>query len=227
MAHTHYLTQSRHPATQRQLTAKKSTATLTKQDAEALISNISKGSYQVFTNTVLLVNQKAYQVLGFETPQACLRKKVPSLSNSYICRLLRAAFTYLKVDAELTHLNRVTESTFRPLQDVSETEANKVWQNVLAKRGATKPIAARHIKSVMQALGIAVKAKAPATAKQPPIKLSQSVQQSMTQSLNKLSKLLIAPNVTTHREWEQFANLIYQQLLTLCPLPTTVKEAAS
>ena len=124
-----------------------------KIQAEALLNKIFGSYCNVFKNVVRLIDQKLYLALGFQRPQDCLRHKTPSLSHAYIDRLVRATETYLKLDPSLQYLDRVTEATFRTLQDVRDEDALVVWQEVL-RQNENRRITPNLIKGVMDELGI-------------------------------------------------------------------------
>lgn len=199
---------------------------LTKLEAEVLINRINAASINVFKNVVLLIMNKGYQALGFTKPQDCLRKRVPDISNSYICRLLRATDTYLQLDPQLHFLPKVTEATFRPLQDVSKEDAAKVWSVVisLCESKAIRRITTRDIRRAMMELGIETKNTFAKDAKV--IKMDAELQSTVNRYVTKIGNSVILPHINTKDEWKQFAKLIYQQLLATCPIFDELSDKA-
>lgn len=187
---------------------------LSKEQAAVLINNISTSSFNVFKNVVKLIKYRGHLALHFSKPQECLRKKVPELSNSYICRLLKATDTYLKLDSDLLYLERVSESTFRPLHNIADDDAKRVWANVLQNNKADR-ISAKHIKHAMITLGLVIELK----SKLPVLKVDTALQRDVTLYVQHISKKFLTPHVKSSREWGQLANFIYQQLLKNCHYP--------
>lgn len=197
--------------------------TITKAEAIKLVTEIGMASTKVFKNVVLLVSKRGHIALGFSKPADCLRKRLPELSNSYISRLLTATDIYLKLDPKLIYLNKVSEATFRPLQDVSEEDSITVWKYVLNNYGQqNKRINSRHIMKAMANLNIQVTNSKPST----PIHISQQLQPQVQHFVKLISHSLLLPNVHSRAEWRQFAKLIYQQLVEQCQFEDSSKVAA-
>lgn len=200
---------------------------INKMEAQLLINKIAASSANVFKNVVLLMTSQGYLALGFNKPQECLRKKIPELSNSYICRLLKATAIYVTLDAKLEHLNKVTEATFRPLQSVSDEDAQAVWQQLLAtcNNNSNKRFNSRNVTKAMEVLGITASVST-SKAKPSVIKLNEQLQHRVERCAKKIGQVLISPNVSSKEEWQQLASLIYQQLMATCPLVEPLKKAA-
>lgn len=196
-------------------------STITKTEAEILIANIAHASVRVFKNVVLLMVNKGYLALGFCKPQDCLRKRLPELSTSYISRLLSATELYLKLDHQLIQLDKVTEATFRPLQNVDDADALKVWARTLTVL-TYKRITSRHIQRSMDELNIQG-ATTPAISCT--LNVDTALQQRVQQCAKRISTHYMIEHVKTKQEWEQLAHLIYKQLLADCPLSEKVVQS--
>lgn len=187
--------------------------TITKAEAIKLVTEIGIASTKVFKNVVLLVSKRGHIALGFSKPADCLRKRLPELSNSYISRLLTATDIYLKLDPKLIYLNKVSEATFRPLQDVSNEDSITVWKYVMNNyEQHTKRINSRHIMKAMTNLNIQVTNLKPSAS----IQISQQLQPQVQHFVKLISHSLLLPNVHSRAEWRQFTKLIYQQLVAQC-----------
>jgi hypothetical protein len=193
--------------------------TLTKAEALQTVKKISRASTFLFENVVLLIAKKGYVALGFEKPQDCLRKKIPTISNSYICRLLQATEIYLTVDPDMEYLNLVSESTFRPLQHISDKECKAVWNWVLNNTIGYRRITSRDVNRAMDALGISshencVSVHQPSTFS---ICISEKYQPIFRRYIERISDTIMEQNTQTQAEWKLLAKLIYQEILDSCP----------
>jgi hypothetical protein len=204
----HYLKLLTAPAIQK--------SSITKAEAELLIHNISAAASNVFKHVVLLVKSKGYVALGYSKPANCLRKKLPDFSNSYICRLLLAADTYLMLDHELEYINKVSEATFRPLQNVSTDNIERIWQQTLIDNNVSKlsRLTSKYIKRAMEKLGIA----AEITHKAVPLTLDSKLQRTVDSHVTIIVRDIIAPYANSVAEWKQYANMVHKQVLSACPL---------
>ena len=214
---THYLNVGQRSKALHFLQALPSTiekSTITKTEAEMLIANIAHASVRVFKNVVLLMVNKGYIALGFSKPQDCLRKRLPEMSTSYISRLLSATELYLKLDCKLIQLDKVTEATFRPLQNVDDADALKVWTRVLTVL-TDKRITSRHIQRSMDALNIRA-ATTPVVSCT--LTVDAALQQRVQQCAKRIGTQFILPHVQTKSEYDQLCQLIHKQLLADCPL---------
>lgn len=191
-------------------------SSMTKAEAELLINKISTSASNVFKNIVLLVKSKGYVALGYSKPADCLRKKLPDFSNSYICRLLLAADTYLILDHELEHINKVSEATFRPLQNVSTDDIERIWQQTLADNNVSKMtrLTSKYIKRAMEKLGIAAEINHKAI----PLTLDSKQQRTVDSHVKIIVSDIIAPYASSVAEWRQYANIVHKQVLSACPL---------
>lgn len=195
--------------------------TITKAEALKLVAEIGSASSKVFKNVVLLVSKHGYIALGFNKPSDCLRKRLPELSNSYISRLLTATDIYLKLDPKLIYLNKVSEATFRPLQDVADKDSVSIWKYVLNHyEKNVKRINSRHIIKAMNALNVDVVNSKPVIT----ISISEEFRPQIQNYVNKISQSIIRPNVNSREEWRQFAKLIYQQLLDQCQFEGSLRQ---
>lgn len=189
---------------------------ITRSEAAKLIDEITGATTKIFANVVILVSKRGHLAMGFKSPAECLRKKLKDFSTSYISRLLTGTEIYLKLDPKLTYLHKVSEATFRPLQKVSDDDAKTVWDFVLEQYAdKTKRINSRHIKKAMGELGIKNDDNA---TRQPPVKfrLSDKLQPQVQRYVDKLTKSLIYPNISSKAEYLQFAKLIYLEMLEQC-----------
>ncbi len=206
-----------------QMPNKASKSNITKLEAEVLINRINSASSSVFKNVVLLIVNKGHLALGFTKPQDCLRKRVPDISNSYICRLLRATDTYLLLDNRLQYLHKVTEATFRPLQDVTQEDAQSVWNAVINQCKTTKRITSKDIRHAMKDLGIESKS----TKMEPgtkTIEMDAELQETVDRYVSKIGNVIRLSHVSTKEEWRQLSKLIYQQLLATCPILDSLSD---
>ncbi|MCF8008072.1 MAG: hypothetical protein K9K84_11775 [Methylovulum sp.] len=188
-------------------------STLTKSKAEFLIHLIAHASTRIFKNVVLLMVNKGYLVLGFTKPQDCLRNRIPKLSDSDISQLLSATEWYLKLDHLLIHLDKVTEATFSPLQNVDNADAVKVWSRTLTVL-TDNCITSKHIQCSMDALHI----KAVETKPSEPLPIDAALFDKLAIDAQAICTQFILPHVHSKTEYEQRVNLIHKQLLSHCPL---------
>lgn len=218
MTQTHFLTAvpKTKPSTVCALPLPSASTNMSKSEAEALLAQMAKASSQLFQQVVLLVKYEGYRALGFAQPQPCLRKKVPELSNAYICRLLKAATLYLQLDKTLRHLDQVAEATFRPLQPLDLQESRAVWEKVLQKRPQQK-ITAQHVKTVLRYLNLHPKMP----VKPAPFTVNQALQRDLAFQAQRISRHCLKSHVTNQTEWTQVAKWIYQQLLDNSPFLKT------
>jgi hypothetical protein len=191
-------------------------SSISKAEAEVLINKISTSASNVFKHVVLLVKSKGYVALGYSKPADCLRKKLPDFSNSYICRLLLAADTYLMLDHELEHINKVSEATFRPLQNISTDDIERIWQQTLIDNNVSKlsRLTSKYIKRAMEKLGIA----AEITHKAVPLTLDSKLQRTVDGHVKIIVNDIIAPYANSVAEWKQYANIVHKQVLSACPM---------
>jgi len=188
---------------------------ISKAEASHLVSEMGYASSKVFNNVVLLISKQGHIALGYSHPVDCLRKRLPELSASFITRLFTAATIYLKLDPERVYLNKVSEATLRPLQDISDLDAIAVWNHVLDHyEHQLKRINSRHITKAMTALHINVAHSKPAVV----VNIGEELQPHVQHYVQKISQAIILPNVHNRAEFRQFAKLIYQLLLDQCQL---------
>ena len=184
---------------------------ISKQEAEILLSQIDSASCSVFVNVVKLIETRGHLALGFNKLQDCLRVKVPSIGNSYISRLIKAAEIYLQLDSSLLYIDRVSEATFRPLQDITIEDAKVVW--TLAVSNASNKITSRDIKRAIQSLNI----QATCNDSKCKVIIHASLHKKITTQAKTILEL-ISGNVTSKDEWQYCCKLLYKQLLNTCPL---------
>lgn len=188
--------------------SKQEKAAISKAEAEILIHKISSSSHSVFKNVVLLVKTKGYLALGYHKVQDCLRKKVPELSNSYICRLLKAAETYLNLDSSMKYIDRVAEATFRPLQNVSDANQQVVWKIVVE---GSKRITSRDIKRVMEQQNISASIEIKSN-----FKPDNALHKTLCFQAKRFATI-IGATAKSKDEWQQLCKVFYKELLDTCP----------
>jgi hypothetical protein len=191
---------------------------MTKAEALQTVKKISRASTFLFENVVLLIAKKGYVALGFEKPQDCLRKKIPTISNSYICRLLQATEIYLTVDPDMEYLQLVSESTFRPLQHLSDKDCKAVWNWVLNNIIGYRRITSRDINKAMDALKIMSHENCVSPHQTGiTVRIDQELIPKFRRHIERISDALVDNGINTEYEWAQIAKMIYQQILNNCP----------
>lgn len=201
---------------------------ITKSEALEMVKRISRASTSLFENVVLLIAKKGYLVLGFNKPQDCLRKKIPELSNSYICRLLQATETFLKVDPKMEYLKLVSECTFRPLQHLSDDDCKAAWTWVLNNQTEYRRISSRDINKAIDALDIhshedCISVHRPAFS----VCISEKYQHIFRRHIERISDSIMDQHIDTKDEWKQLAKLIYQEIMNSCPHGNDKKSKAA
>jgi hypothetical protein len=187
---------------------------MTKAEALQTVKKISRASTFLFENVVLLIAKKGYVALGFEKPQDCLRQKIPTISNSYICRLLQATEIYLTVDTDMEYLRWVSESTFRPLVHLPEKDLVAIWEWVLKHRKGDTRISSRDINKAMDALKIMSHANCVSPHQTGiTVRIDQELIPKFRRHIERISDALADNGINTEAEWKQIAKMIYQQLL--------------
>ncbi len=187
-------------------------STITRAEAEMLLHNISKSSQSIFKNVVILIDSHGFASMGFSKIQDCLRKKCPEISTSYISRLVSASNIFLSVSTTLSNLDRVSESTFRSLQDVSTADSKRVWELVISNT-ENKRISCRDIKRAMEALSI----KANTSVSKSSITINLTIHKAVVSQAQKIAGM-IGLNIKSKDEWRQFCHLLYKELMVNCPL---------
>lgn len=187
---------------------------ISKAEAEVLVHKISTASTTVFKCVVLLVDSRGYLAIGFNKVQDCLRKKVPELSTSYISRLLSAAETFIRLDASLTYLDRVSEATFRPLQNINDDDIIRVWKLAveLSDSKSVKRITSREIKRAIERLQVEVN-----VSKSHNIVIDLTVRRAVAKQATAIANF-ITPNAKSSEEYKFLCKLVYQHLLESCPV---------
>ncbi|QPK62916.1 hypothetical protein IVG45_19130 [Methylomonas sp. LL1] len=189
--------------------------TITKAEALKLISEIGFSTTKVFKNIVLLVSTRGYIALGFKKPSDCLRKRLPELSHSYISRLITATSIYIKLDPKRIYLNKVSEATFRPLQNISDKDSDLVWKYILNHyEQHVKRINSRHIVKAMNALNIHSREECISNHQTTiTVRLDREILPKFNRHINQISNAIRDSKINSKEEWAIVAKLIYQQLL--------------
>ncbi|MFI3222439.1 MAG: hypothetical protein QX191_05310 [Methylococcaceae bacterium] len=197
---------------------------ISKAEAKVIVESIKKTSNNIFQNIVLMKYNKAYLVLGFDTPQACLKEYKTDLSDSYVNLLLSLAEIYFKLDPKLIYLHKVSGAIFRPLLTYTDEHAAAVWKKVLETFDEKN----KRIKvaSIINAMA------SQSTLDEENKKLFQFVVDDKTlrniqQCATKLSKDKLFANFKIAAEWQQIAALIYQQLQLECPHRDNILQTKS
>ena len=202
----------KHPANR--FTPTKQKPSLTKAEALQLVKKISRASTFLFENVVQLIAKKGYKVLGFDSPQDCLRKKIPTISNSYICRLLQATETFLKVDPKMEYLNLVSESTFRPMQHLTDEECKAIWDWVLNNIIGYRRITSRDVNQAMDALNIMSHANCVSPHQTGlTVCIEKELIPKFRRHIERISDALADSNINTEAEWKSIAKIIYFQVI--------------
>lgn len=192
-------------------------SSISKIEAEILLNNINSASFKLFKNVVLLVAKKGYLALGFLIPRECLKKKVQGLSKSYLSRLLSATEIYLKLDSDLTYIDKVSENTFRLLANIDNDDAKVIWNKVLETYDG-KTISSKNVQRAMNMLNIETKKTLDYT-----YNVNDELKKNITKYAQRMGEILILPNVQNKDEWNQLAKIFYQQLKN--EFPQTQKRA--
>ena len=191
------------------LNAQQPKSKISRQEAEVLVYKMCVASSSMFKNCTLLKVNDGHIALGFNKIQDCLRVKLPEISNSYICRILKSVNIYTQLDEALTYINCVSEATFRDLHDYELSEAKAIWSLVISKK--PKKITAKEIKQAIDALKLnkdVIKSKIVIN-----LKLHKSVAkhaQSITDS--------IGDDINSEQEWQHYVKLLTKHLLENCPI---------
>lgn len=192
---------------------------MTRAEAQELIKKASHASTIVFSSVVQLMARGGYRALGFAKPQDCLRKRLPHISNSYICRLLKATDTYLTVDPTLTYLSLVSESTFRPMQHLKPDQLHAIWNWVLKYRYKNNHrITSGMITEALDAMNIlsyehCVNNHHGGIT----IRMDADLMPLFSRHIVRITEAFRTQNVNSREEWRQMARLVYQQILRNCP----------
>jgi hypothetical protein len=187
---------------------------MTKAEALQTVRKISRASTFFFENVVILIAKKGYQVLGFEKPQDCLRKRIPTISNSYICRLLQATETFLKVDPKMEYLNLVSESTFRPMQHLTDEECKAIWDWVLNNIIGYRRISSRDVNLAMDALKIMSHENCVSPHQTGiTVRIDQELIPKFRRHIERISDALADNGINTEAEWKSIAKIIYLQIV--------------
>jgi hypothetical protein len=187
---------------------------LSKAEALQLVKKISRASTFLFENVVLLIAKGGHRVLGFAKPQYCLRQKIPTISNSYICRLLQATEIFLKVDPDMEYLNLVSESTFRPLQHISDKDCKAVWNWVLNNTVGYRRITSRDVNRRMDALNIMSHENCVSPHQTGiTVRIDQELIPKFRRHIERIRDALADSNINSADEWKQIAKIIYLQIV--------------
>lgn len=187
---------------------------MTKAEALQTVKKISRASTFLFENVVKLIAKNGHRALGFEKPQDCLRKKIPTISNSYICRLLQATEIYLTVDPDMEYLQLVSESTFRPLPHISEQDCKVVWNWVLNNTIGYRRITSRDVNRAMDALNIMSHENCVSPHQTGiTVRIDQELIPKFRRHIDRISDALADSNINSADEWKQIAKIIYFQII--------------
>ena len=184
---------------------------ISKAEAEVLVNNIGTASSKIFKNVVILVDSRGHLALGHSKIQDCLRQRCPEISNSYICRLVKAADTFLSLDSSLTNLNRVSEATLRQFEGISPLDQKKVWNIAIEK--SDKRITSRDIKRIMDLNNI----KAKVDSSHNNLIIDLSLKKLVISHAGQIVGL-ISPKIKNKEEWKDICRFLYKQLLISCPV---------
>lgn len=192
---------------------------MSRAEAQVLINKASRASVALFSSVVQLIARHGHIALGFTKPQDCLRKRLPHISNSYICRLLQATETYLSVDRKLIYLDLVSENTFRPMQHLNQEDSVAIWQWVL--KNCYQPnqrITSRMISEAMDALNILSHAHCVSEHQDSvKVRLDHDLLPKFARHIDRIENTFRSSHISTREEWRHLAKLVYQQLLRNCP----------
>lgn len=191
-------------------------SSISKIEAELLLNNINSASLKLFKNVVLLVAKKGYLALGFFNPRECLKKKVQGLSKSYLSRLLSATETYLKLDSDLTYIDKVSENTFRLITNIDDNDTKLIWSKVLETYDG-KTISRKNIQRAINMLNIETKKTLDYT-----YNVNDELKGNIIKYAHRIGASFL-PNVQNKDEWNQLAKFFYQQLKN--EFPQTQKRA--
>ncbi|MBD9354810.1 hypothetical protein [Methylomonas albis] len=193
---------------------------MSRAEAQALINKASRASVALFSSIVQLIARHGHIALGFSKPQACLRKRLPHISNSYICRLLQATDTYLTVDRKLIYLDSVSENTFRPMQHLNQKDCVAIWQWVLENRyQPNQRITIRMISEAMDALNILSHTHCVSEHQDSiTVRLDRDLLPKFARHIDRIENAFRSSHINSREEWQHLAKLVYQQLLRNCPV---------
>jgi len=184
-------------------------ATISKEEAEALMAKISRSTHSIFKNVVQLQATAGYQALGCATLSNALKKHCPELSNAYSSRLIKSAAIYVLLDETQTYLKWVSENTFRPLYGFNKKDQKAVWAYLIERDADQARISAKQVTNAIEALQLT------------PVKKSQSptvINNTLQQQASGLAKKIFEKSQTTSaEEWRAYAKLLYQRLLEMTP----------
>lgn len=187
---------------------------MTKTEAQLLLKNASKASNFLFSCVVKLIARRGYLALGFVKPHDCLRKKIPDISNSYVCRLIQASDTYLSMDPKLLQLQWVSESTFRPLVHLQEKDLQAIWEWVLDHRDGDSRITSRDMNKAMDALGIKSHENCYGEHQASiSVRIDREILPKFRRHIFRIADAIRDSDINSKEEWRIVAKLVYQQLL--------------
>ena len=192
--------------------------TLTNNDAvkqaTAHIKDINSGAGQVFHSTVFFIKERGHEALGFKTPNACLAKKAPSITKSYASRLTKSSSIYLKIDPNCKHLDKVRESTIRPLTQLSESDAKKVFKHAVAESEGHL-INAKDIRRLIQDLGLEANSTQQTTFST--LELNDTLHQALQDLAQQYHSKLLKYHPQNRADWLLLVKWLNKELSALCP----------